>query len=107
MPRTFLLFLLALPLGGVAVSAAAGPPAREAPRVTMAEARKTALERVPGTVQKSELEREGGKLLYSFDVLDAQGRIMEIHVDAMTGAILIVEVERPAPRPKAGARRHK
>ena len=94
---------------------AAPPPARaEAPaplgvkakaKISMEEARTTALRRVPGKVQKEELEREGDKLIYSFDVLEEGGRLMEIHVDALTGEVLRVEEEAPARKPKGKERK--
>lgn len=51
--------------------------------------------RVPGRITKAALEREGGVLLYSFDIrVPGQRGITEVHVDARTGAILAVERER-------------
>ena len=50
-----------------------------------------------GTVQAGELEKEGGKWIYSFDIKVA-GRpgVEEIAVDAITGAVLAHEHESPA-----------
>lgn len=50
-----------------------------------------------GVVRSAELEREGGRLIYSFDIAVA-GRpgIEEVHVDAATGALLSHEHETPA-----------
>jgi hypothetical protein len=67
------------------------------PAISMEAARKTALHRVPGaTVKKEELEKEHGKLIYSFD-LSVPGKtgIDEVQVDAMTGKVLSVEHETP------------
>ncbi|MBV9108819.1 MAG: PepSY domain-containing protein [Gemmatimonadetes bacterium] len=71
--------------------------AREA-RVTMAQARSTALAAVPrGRVRSSELEREHGHLIYSFDIaVPGRSGIEEINVDAMTGRILAHEHEGAA-----------
>ena len=63
--------------------------AKEA-RVSLEEARKTALAAVPrGKVQSEELEREKGLLIYSFDIkVDRKSGIEEVGVDAMTGKIV-------------------
>ena len=79
--------------------ACAGPTknTKTKPAITLEAARKTALDRVPGaTVKKEELEREHGKLIYSFD-LSVPGKtgIDEVQVDAMTGKVLGVEHETP------------
>ena len=62
-------------------------------RITMGQARETALKRAPGTVESSELEREHGKLVYSFDIRNAQGTITEVQVSAINGKIVRVEHE--------------
>lgn len=66
--------------------------ARQA-RITMAQARATALKRAPGNVESSELEREHGKLVYSFDIRNAKGTITEVQVSAITGRVVSVEHE--------------
>jgi len=65
---------------------------REA-KITMEQARETALGRAPGKVESSELEREHGKLVYSFDIRNAKGTIDEVQVSAITGKIVRVEHE--------------
>ncbi len=78
--------------GGVGVTAKAS--AQEA-RVAEAEARKTALAAVPGgKVRSHELERENGKLIYSYDIKVAgKPGVEEVNVDAITGAIVAREHE--------------
>jgi uncharacterized membrane protein YkoI len=66
--------------------------AREA-KITMNEAREIALKRAPGTVESDELEREHKKLVYSFDIRNAEGSITEVQVSAITGKIVRVEHE--------------
>jgi uncharacterized membrane protein YkoI len=66
--------------------------ARQA-KITMEQARETALKRAPGSVEGSELEREHGKLVYSFDIRNARGTITEVQVSAITGRIVSVEHE--------------
>ena len=90
-----------------AAAATAGAPAYavEAPdslralaRVTLDSASVLALGRVPnGTIQKVELEREDGALIWSFDIQVAgQTGIAEVRVNALTAAIAPVEHEDAA-----------
>ncbi|HEV7906101.1 MAG TPA: PepSY domain-containing protein [Pyrinomonadaceae bacterium] len=62
-------------------------------RITMEQARKIALERAPGTIEEEELEKEHGKLVYSFDIRNAGGAITEVQVNAKDGSIASVEEE--------------
>lgn len=62
-------------------------------KITLAQARETALKRAPGNVEGSELEREHGKLVYSFDIRNSKGTITEVQVSAITGKIVRVEHE--------------
>ena len=66
--------------------------AREA-KITMDQARATALKRAAGTVEGSELEREHGRLVYSFDIRNAKGTIDEVQVSAISGKVVRVEHE--------------
>ncbi|MBA2341174.1 MAG: PepSY domain-containing protein [Pyrinomonadaceae bacterium] len=66
--------------------------ARQA-KITMEQARTTALERVRGKIEESELEREHGKLVYSFDIRNERGTISEVQVDAINGQVVSVEEE--------------
>ncbi len=66
-----------------------------APQITKEQATKTALERVPGAkIEDMELEDEGGKSVWSFD-LRAGKLIREIQVDSATGKIVSDKVETP------------
>jgi uncharacterized membrane protein YkoI len=65
---------------------------REA-KITMEQARETALKRAPGTVESSELEREHKQLVYSFDIRNPRGTITEVQVSAITGKVVRVEHE--------------
>ena len=64
------------------------------PKITMAQARATALKKAPGKVTSEELETEHGKLIYSFDIHEA-GRhdVTEVNVDAMNGQIVAIDHE--------------
>ncbi|MRH22293.1 peptidase [Rhodovulum strictum] len=46
-----------------------------------------------GRVIKVELEREKRRLVYELKLITPEGRIVEIEVDAATGAILDTEIE--------------
>jgi uncharacterized membrane protein YkoI len=65
---------------------------REA-KISMDQAREIALKRAPGTVESGELEREHGKLVYSFDIRNSKGTIDEVQVSAITGKVVRVEHE--------------
>ena len=63
-------------------------------KISLEKAREIALKKAPGTVKSSELEREKGKLIYSFDIqTKSKKEITEVNVDAMDGKIVAVEHE--------------
>ncbi len=66
-------------------------------KISHDQAEKTALARVPdGKIQSAELEREDGKLVWSFDLARPGTKdITEVQVDAMSGKIVSVETETP------------
>jgi cell division protein FtsL len=66
------------------------------PKITMAQARATALKKAPGTVKSEELENEHGKLIYSFDIATSKSAITEVNVDALNGKIVAVQQENAA-----------
>ncbi len=84
--------------GGEAEENEADEAPTEAAKVAETDARATALAAVPGgTVKDFELEREGGALIYSYDITVAgKSGIDEVHVDAMTGKLLSTDHETPA-----------
>jgi uncharacterized membrane protein YkoI len=67
-------------------------------KISVDSARAIARHRIPGgVIQSSELEREGGKLVYSFDLKVAGKKgTEEVLVDAITGRIVGVEHENAA-----------
>lgn len=65
-------------------------------KITMEQARETALKRAPGKIEEGELEKENGKLVYSFDIRTSDGMITEVQVDAKNGEIVSVEKEDAA-----------
>jgi hypothetical protein len=68
----------------------------ETPKLSRAQAQKIALARVPGTVASAELEKEHGKLVWSFDIRTSRSGITEILVNANDGSIVAVQHETPA-----------
>ena len=66
-------------------------------KITRADAQQTALQQVPnGAVKEAEIEKEHGKLIWSFDITVPDSRnIKEVAVDAMTGQEVSVETETP------------
>ena len=71
-------------------------------KVSKADAEKTALNRVPGgTIKEGELEKEKGKLIWSFDIsIPGSTDIKEVQVDAITGEVVSVETETAAQEAK-------
>ncbi len=47
--------------------------------------------RVPGEVVGVEFEREHGRWVYEFKIIDTSGRLVEVYVDARTGTVLSME----------------
>lgn len=68
--------------------------AKEA-KIKLEEAREIALKRAPGKVESENLEREHGKLVYSFDIRTGK-EITEVQVSALNGKIVRVDKETPA-----------
>lgn len=85
-----------------------GRLAKEA-KITLAAATATALKEVPGgTVTEYELEREKGRLIYSFDIkLSGKSGVEEVAVDAITGAMVEHSHESPAAEAKEAAKEAK
>lgn len=91
--------------------------AKEA-KISEAKAREIALEQAPGTVKSSELEKEKGTLVWSFDIANAKGGgITEVLVSALDGHIVETKAEsakeeaaekaKEAKEHKAKATKHK
>jgi uncharacterized membrane protein YkoI len=65
-----------------------------AAKVTIDQAVKTASEKVPGTVIEAELEKKHHKLVWEVEVVTAENKVMEVHIDADSGAVIGVEEEK-------------
>jgi len=71
-------------------------------KISEATARATALKEVPnGTVKSSELERENGKLIYSYDItVPGKTGIDEVNVNAIDGSVVAKQHETPKSEKK-------
>ncbi len=74
-------------------------------KITEAAASAIAQKRVPaGVIQAVELEREGGKLIYSYEIkVPKKSGIEEVNVDGMTGNVVAVKHESAATEKKEAA----
>jgi uncharacterized membrane protein YkoI len=53
----------------------------------LAEILQQVRDRLPGKIIRTEIEQKHGRWLYEFRVVDGQGRLFEVYVDARTGEI--------------------
>jgi uncharacterized membrane protein YkoI len=63
-------------------------------KVTAEQAIKTAMEKVPGTVVEAELEKKHGKTVWEVEVLGADGKVTEVHIDAAEGTVIDTEAKK-------------
>ncbi|MDB6095120.1 MAG: peptidase [Verrucomicrobia bacterium] len=108
--KSFLLTTCAFLIAGLALSVSSASAASEAAlkakaKISQETAIKTALESVPnGKIQSAEIEKENGKLVWSFDISVPDSKnITEVQVDAMTGKVVSTEVETPQDQAKEAA----
>ena len=66
-----------------------------AAKVTIGQAIKTASEKVPGKVVEAELEKKHDTLVWEVEVVTAENKVMEVHIDAVSGVVIDVEEEKP------------
>jgi hypothetical protein len=90
-----------LPSLSVAVAICTCAPAMaqtQRPLVSMQTARARALAVVPrGRIRSAELEREHGRLIYSFDIkVPGRAGIEEVQISALTGRLISRRYESPA-----------
>lgn len=71
--------------------------------IGMKKAKAIARQQVQGTIKSSELEKEHGKMIYSFDIKTADGGTTEVNIDAVTGAVIAVDKETAADEAKEKA----
>ena len=78
-----------------------------AAKVTIDQAIKTATEKIPGKVVEAELEKKHGMLVWEVEVVTAENKVMEVHIDAESGAVIDVEEEKPEKEMKQERKQHK
>ena len=78
-------------------------------KISEADARATALKEVPnGSVKSEELEREHGKLIYSYDItVPGKSGIDEVNINAMDGTVVAKQHETPKSEKKEAAQEAK
>lgn len=74
-------------------------------KISESAAKATALAKVPGgTISSSELEKEHGRLIWSFDIAKpGSADITEIQVSAKSGKIVSTKMETPSKEAKEAA----
>lgn len=73
--------------------------------ISQADAEKIALSKVPGgIIETAKLETESKKKIWSVDVkMPKSKNITEVHIDALTGNVMSVQIETPAQQAKEAA----
>lgn len=89
-------------LAGLLLGCASESTLQKQARNTKPEAERIALAKAPnGTIKEGELEKEKGRLIWSFDIATADSKdITEVQVDAQTGLVVAVEKETPGQEQK-------
>ena len=76
-------------------------------KVTIDQAIKTASEKVAGKVVEAELEMKHDKIIWEVEVVTAENKVMEVHIDAESGAVTDVEEEKPEKDMKSALKRER
>ena len=76
-------------------------------KVTIDQAIKTASEKVAGKVVEAELEMKHDKIVWEVEVVTAENRVMEVHIDADSGAVIDVEEEKSEKDMKSEQKRER
>lgn len=95
-------FLTTVALIGILAACESESHLKSQAKISEPEARQIAISKVPnGTIKESELEKEKGRLIWSFDIAIPDSRdIKEVNVDAITGEVVAVETETPSQQAK-------
>jgi peptidase YpeB-like protein len=77
-------------------------------KISEAKAREIALKQAPGTVKSSELEKEKGTLVWSFDIANEKGGgVTEVLVSAIDGHVVETKAESAKDEAKEKAQEAK
>jgi uncharacterized membrane protein YkoI len=103
--ENLLVLVVATVFVGTAFAAPTGSELMKEARISKSQAEKTALARIPnGAIRSGELEREHGKLVWSFDIgTNSTKNVTEVQVDAKSGKIVSVKTETPTDEAKEAA----
>ena len=79
-------------VAGFSLSCTTSARLKSQAKISEADAQKTALAKVPGTVKESELEKEKGRLVWEFEIVPTGANdLTEVVVDALTGEVVSVQ----------------
>jgi hypothetical protein len=100
-----LAFIAVVAVSGALFAAPSQTELMKEATISKSQAEKTALDKVPnGVIKSEEIEREHGKLIWSFDIAtNGTKSITEVQVDAKTGKIISIQVETPKDQAKEAA----
>jgi uncharacterized membrane protein YkoI len=103
--ENLLVLVIAILLVGTGFAAPTESELMKEARISKLQAEKAALAKVPnGAIQSGELEREHGRLVWSFDIgTKSTKNVTEVQVDAKSGKIVSVKTETPADQAKEAA----
>jgi len=76
------------------------------PKITMEQAKATALQKESGTIKSAELEKEHGRWIYSFDIATTYG-VREVNIDANTRKVVEDSKETIAQEAREAAQQKK
>ena len=108
MKRIHFLILASIFAASICGAAAADEHPVGSPKIDRAAAEKLALSAVPnGRVKEGELEREHGRLVWSFDIAQPNTpNVTEVQVDANEGKIVSIQTETPDDQAKESKDEH-
>lgn len=66
---------------------------RQGALLPLADIMEQVLERFPGRILETEFENKDGRTIYEFYILQKDGNVREVKVDARSGRILTVETD--------------
>ena len=94
--------MTALALVGIMTACESESNLKSQAKISEADARQIAMSKVPnGTIKEAELEKEKGRLIWSFDMSIPDSKdIKEVNVDAVSGEVVNVETETPRQQAK-------
>ena len=98
-------FIAALGLSGTVFGAPSETELMKEAKISKGQAEKTATDKLPhGVIKSGEIEREHGRLIWSFDISTPQSsNITEVQIDAMSGKIVSTQVETVKDQAKEAA----